>query len=113
VVSRWIADTDRAVLLAEVDGVPVGLVSLWIRERLGWVAPEAWVGDLVVSAPGRRRGVARALVDACAELARVHGCRQLWLECGFDRADAHAFYASAGFTAAGYDYRLRLEPTKP
>ena len=101
---------DGTLFVAEEDGEVVGCASLWIRPRLNWTTPEAWLPDLVVTASRRRRGAARALVDACAAEGRRRGCHALKLESGHERADAHALYEALGFEDFGRAYRLRLAP---
>jgi GNAT superfamily N-acetyltransferase len=98
------------VLLADLDGTPSGVAAMLVRPRLNWPTPEAWLSDLYVAVPARGRGVGRALVDACAGIAREAGCHLLRLEAGHGRREAHALYASLGFRHAGRDYQLALAP---
>jgi len=55
----------------------------------------------------RRRGAARALLDACVAAARDRGCHRLVLESGRERAEAQ-LYESYGFTFGGRAYGLSL-----
>jgi ribosomal-protein-alanine N-acetyltransferase len=60
--------------------------------------------DLVaigVLAPHRRTGIARKLLARCEDHARTAGAQRLMLEVADDNHGARAFYASAGFEAAG------------
>ena len=98
-----------AIFLAEDEGARVGVASLWSRPRLNWTRPEAWVPDLYVDPAYRRRGHARALLDACAEEGRARGCHRLTLESGHDRAEAHRLYETYGFVHHGRFYGLRLD----
>ena len=108
VYGGYLADPNAAVLVAELDGTIAGVASIVTRPRLNWVTPEAWIADLVVDPGRRRRGVGKALVDACAAHARGRGCHLLRLECGTSRHEAHALYEAYGFERAGYDFQLRL-----
>ena len=99
---------DAEVFVAELDGAIAGAVSLWVRPRLNWTTPEAWIPDLYVDPAFRRRGAARALLDACVAAARERGCHRLVLESGHERAEAHQLYESYGFTHGGRFYGLRL-----
>ncbi|MCC6223313.1 MAG: GNAT family N-acetyltransferase [Thermoleophilia bacterium] len=103
-----IAHPDGVVLVAEKDGELAGAASLWFRPRLNWTAPEAWLPDLYVRPAHRRRGVARALLDACVAEARARGCHALKLESGHDRTLSHPLYEAYGFAHHGRAYRLEL-----
>jgi ribosomal protein S18 acetylase RimI-like enzyme len=99
---------DAEIFVAELEGAIAGAVSLWVRPRLNWTTPEAWIPDLYVDPAFRRRGAARALLDACVAAARERGCHRLVLESGHERAEAHLLYESYGFTHGGRFYALRL-----
>jgi ribosomal protein S18 acetylase RimI-like enzyme len=99
---------DAAVFVAELDGEVAGAVSLWIQPRLNWLTPQAWIPDLYVEAAFRRRGAARALLDACVAEARSRGCHMLVLESGHHRAEAHELYEAYGFQHYARAYALRL-----
>jgi len=103
-----LAHPDAMVFVAEVEGAVAGAVSLWFRPRLNWRSVEAWIPDLYVHPAYRRRGAARALLDACAAAARERGCHRLSLESGHERLEAHQLYEAFGFTNAGRFYALNL-----
>jgi ribosomal protein S18 acetylase RimI-like enzyme len=99
---------DAAIFVAESGGELVGAVSLWIQPRLNWTTPQGWIPDLYVDPAFRRRGAARALLDACAELCRERDCHVLVLESGHHRAEAHRLYESYGFEHYARAYTLKL-----
>ena len=99
---------DAEVFVAELGGAIAGAVSLWFRPRLNWTTLEAWVPDLYVDPAFRRRGAARALLDACIQAARERGCHCLVLASGHQRAEAHLLYEHYGFTHSGRVYGLML-----
>ena len=99
---------DAVVFVAESNGRIVGAASFWVRPRLNWTNPEAWIPDLIVSSPHRQRGTARRLLDACAAEARARGCHVLRLESGPERAAAHWLYEAYGFRHFARAYELRL-----
>lgn len=100
--------SDAKVYVAELDGEVAGAVSLRFVPRLNWTTPQAWIPDLYVDPAFRRRGAARALLDACATEARSRGCHVLVLESGHHRAEAHELYESYGFTHFARAYALEL-----
>lgn len=99
---------DAKVFVAELDGQVAGAVSLWFQPRLNWTTPQAWIPDLYVEPAFRRRGAARALLDACVEEARSRGCHRLVLESGHHRAEAHRLYEQYGFEHYARAYALEL-----
>ena len=100
--------SDCRIYLAEVDGELAGAVSLWIQPRLNGPTPQGWIPDLYVDERFRRRGVGRALLDACAEECRRRGCHVVTLESGHHRAEAHRLYESYGFVHHARAYVLQL-----
>jgi ribosomal protein S18 acetylase RimI-like enzyme len=99
---------DAQIFVAELAGEVAGAVSLWIQPRLNWTTPQAWVPDLYVDSEHRRRGAARALLDACVAEARRRGCHRLVLESGHHRAEAHRLYEDYGFEHYARAYALEL-----
>lgn len=104
------ADAWSVGLLAEVVGGGLPTVHALVAEEhgevLGYAAGSlvvevAELQRLVVAAPARRRGVARALLDAVHALACDAGARRLLLEVRADNEGALAFYAAAGFVEVG------------
>jgi ribosomal protein S18 acetylase RimI-like enzyme len=102
---------DCRIYVAEFGGDVGGAVSLWIQPRLNWTTPQGWIPDLYVAPAFRRRGAARALLDACVDECRRRGCHVLTLESGHHRAEAHRLYESYGFVHHARAYILKLEPT--
>ena len=108
VVMAHLEHEDAQVFVAELDGEVAGAVSLWIQPRLNWTTPQAWIPDLYVDPAFRRRGAARALLDACVDEARRRGCHRLVLESGHHRAEAHQLYEGYGFEHYARAYGLEL-----
>lgn len=111
-VTRSWADTlatpRRAVLLAEVDGVPVGTVDVVVlanTARRG--RPYLLVENVVVAAGHRRRGIARALLAEAERRGRAAGCYKLVLSA--EDPEAFAFYEAAGLHATARTYKLYLD----
>jgi ribosomal protein S18 acetylase RimI-like enzyme len=109
VFEEHIVSRDARTFVAEDGGRIVGIVSFWLRQRLNWTTVEAWIPDLFVAPEARRRGHARALLDACADEARRHGCHRLVLESGHQRTGGHQLYEAYGFVHHGRAYALLLQ----
>jgi ribosomal protein S18 acetylase RimI-like enzyme len=61
---------------------------------------EATLDELAVSDRYRRRGIGRALIEECARLGRIAGCRRLGLWVTGDNESAQALYRAMGFHVA-------------
>jgi len=109
VFERTLARPDASPLVAEVDGLVVGFMSLEFRERLNHVRRQAWIPDLIVTAGARRVGAGRALLQRGFELAAERGCWSVTLESGYARQAAHELYRTAGMTEDGYYFTLRFD----
>ncbi|ARQ70498.1 GNAT family N-acetyltransferase [Streptomyces marincola] len=67
-----------------------------------------YVDDLVVTAAIRSAGVGHALLSHLEERARELGCRELSLDSGTQRTDAHRFYARERMSIAAFHFRKPL-----
>ncbi|GGL88273.1 GNAT family N-acetyltransferase [Nakamurella endophytica] len=93
--SRFLARDDVHLLVAEIDGRPVGWV--YGQELLhpdGEVT--ALLYSLDVAAGARRQGVGRALTERFVDVVRRRGCSEAWVLTEPDNAAAQATYRSAG-----------------
>ncbi len=94
---------DRAVVLVAVDGGAIlGSATLELAQRIDdddpALAPgEAHIRMLGVLPEARGRGVARALMDACFELARDAGKGRITLHTTERMRAAQAMYEAMGF----------------
>jgi ribosomal protein S18 acetylase RimI-like enzyme len=82
-----------AVVVAELDGAIVGAAI---------AAFDGWRGNfyrLAVAPPFRRRGIARALVEAGEARLRALGAPRVTALVAFDDAAARGFWASVGYGA--------------
>jgi len=74
VFDRWVSDAGAEFQAAEVDGVVVGV------QRIRPYAPGlVWYEGLRVASSHRRRGIARAMLEAAIEEARQQGFREMRL----------------------------------
>ncbi len=92
---------DTASMLAELDGTPVGFISLEFRDRLGASRSEGWIPDLVVTEAARGRDIGAALLDAAFAEAQERGASAVKLESGSHRLVAHQLYRAAGMNDVG------------
>jgi ribosomal protein S18 acetylase RimI-like enzyme len=93
---------DSVILLAEVsvrdaDPTPAGFVQLYPKwssttMQLDWI-----LNDLFVEPSFRRRGIARALMQAAAKFARAQGAANVTLKTQVTNTPAQALYESLGW----------------
>jgi ribosomal protein S18 acetylase RimI-like enzyme len=95
-VSPGMRDAMRGFIWEE-DGQPVG-VSNVLRRGLsdGWM-----IGNVAVLPAYRRRGIARKLVEACMDLARERGAKQIVLDVVAGNTPAYRLYEALGFVHFG------------
>ena len=108
--ARMLAQDGRTVLLAELDGEPVGTADLTIAPGLIHGArARASVDYVVVDREHRREGVGRALMDECERRARAADCYEVLLMSGDHRQGAHRFYEALGYERCATGFMLDLE----
>ena len=91
----------RTLVAEEPGGRLLGLVDMEFRQRLGHPRPQAWINDLVVTAPMRGHGVGAALLAHAEELALKRGCFRMSLETAGWREATHTFYMRQGWRDNG------------
>ncbi|MET0580528.1 MAG: GNAT family N-acetyltransferase [Pseudoxanthomonas sp.] len=96
------------ILLAELDRKPVAFTQLFpsfssVRAGRSWI-----LNDLYVHACARRKGIARALLDAAADFARIDGAIRLELETDPDNRSAQSLYRHMGWEPYDGTLRFRL-----
>jgi aminoglycoside 3-N-acetyltransferase I len=93
--ARFLSSPDHHLLLAYDDGRPVGMIS-GVETTHPDKGTEMFLYELGVDEDARRRGVATALVNALAALARDRGCHGMWVAVDTDNVAALATYRRAG-----------------
>ena len=92
---------DSGVFLAELDGNPVGCLWMTEQQTPEWtiLVPRryAMIGNVVVSAQVRRRGIGRALLDRAHRWATDRGIDEVELNVYEFNAGAIALYEQLGY----------------
>jgi GNAT superfamily N-acetyltransferase len=73
----------------------------------GW---HAYVDDLVSDQAARSAGYGKALLAWIAKYAAARGCKQMHLDSGVQRHDAHRFYLRERMDITCYHFRRALGP---
>ncbi len=94
--ARILAQADQRLLIAELDGRPVGWLHAVIWEFVE-TDPFVVIAGLVVDRAHRKRGIGRTLMRQAEEWAVERGCSfvRLWSSSG--RTVAHRFYERLGY----------------
>ncbi len=92
------------VIVAVVEGSPVGLATIHLRHMINHEAPIGQLTLLVVDERVRGQGVGRVLVAESEAWARARGCKRFVVTTALRRTEAHAFYEKLGFTHTGRRY---------
>lgn len=97
--AAFAVEPSSRVLVAEEQGVLVGLASATVMPLLHEEASWCRLSALVVVEQAGKEGVGRALVEAVEEFARTRGCRLVEVTSGErrEREAAHRFYAALGY----------------
>ena len=94
---RFLVTPGHHLLLAFVDEVPAGFVS-GVELTHPDKGTEMFLYELAVDGPFRRHGIGKALVDALLEIARAHGCYDMWVLTDHDNDAALATYRATATT---------------
>jgi len=92
---RFLEEPGHHLLLAYVDGQPVGMVT-GVEMTHPDKGTEMFLYELGVSEAARGRGVGTALVAELAAVARRRGCYGMWVGTDDDNAAALATYEATG-----------------
>ncbi len=86
----------EVVFVAELDGTVAGYVHAEIYSLLYW-EPMVNILGLAVSSDCRRQGAGKALMERVEEWVRIRGLKEIRLNSGGTRKEAHEFYRAVGF----------------
>lgn len=98
----------RLAFVEEAAG-PVAVAGFRIGENLAW-GRHLFVDDLVTLPPFRSRGYGARLLAWLRQRAAIEGCRQIHLESGTQRVDAHRFYEREGMQMSSFHFVENVTP---
>lgn len=108
-ITHILHNPDQKILVAQRSGKIVGAVTLTLKvsisERIGYI------DDLIVHPEHRRKGIARALMDAVLDITDRQKLATV-LASGSDRVEARALYEELGYAVSDRDMLIRLAQTK-
>lgn len=91
-IARKLKVQRELFLVAELEGVVVGVVMA------GYDGHRGWINYLAVDIGQRRRGIGTALMRDAERRLRLSGCPKINLQVRRENAAVQAFYAALGFT---------------
>ena len=98
------------VLVAEVDGVVVGVCQVIIFQHFqhagGWCAE---IESVHVRSDVRSRGIGALMLRAAEELALERGCYRIQLTSRNVRVDAHRFYLANGYDQTSQGFKKSFD----
>jgi GNAT superfamily N-acetyltransferase len=106
VLDDWLADERGQLLVAAIDGVPVGVAYVVL------LAPtEAWLQGLRVHPEHRRKGLAHQFLGRCLDVARQRGARVARLATGSSNVAVHRTVERAGMRRVAVVWVLEASAT--
>lgn len=108
VKQQMVEERFRLVAALDSDGEIRGLAGFRVQTML-FRGRDLYVDDLVTDAGARSQGFGATLFDWLVAEARRLDCRQLSLDSGVQRFDAHRFYLRKRMAITGHHFTLRLD----
>ncbi len=103
------ADPNQRLILAELDGAPVGTLQLRFLPGLGFRG--AWRGQIEsvrIASSLRGNGLGEAMIRWAVEQCRARDCKLVQLMSQDRRVAAHRFYRRIGFEQTHLGMKLHL-----
>lgn len=107
-ITSYINDKDKKLLVACQDSKIIGLVSILFLTRLNRTQEELYVPELIVSTEHQNKGAGRKLIGHCIKIAKRRKCFRIRLESGYPRKGSHQFYKRIGFEDYALTFRKKL-----
>jgi GNAT superfamily N-acetyltransferase len=103
------ADPNQLLVVADVDGTPVGTLQLTFIPGLSRQgAVRAQIEAVRIRSDQRGGGLGGQLIGWAIEAARQRGCALVQLTTDASRTDAHRFYQRLGFQPSHVGMKLTL-----
>ena len=107
-IAATAAEPEQRLLVAERDGMLLGMLALDVMYYLPLDALSCRVVALAVAPEARRQGVGRWLLREAEQHARQAGAARIELTSAGHRVEAHAFYRECGYEDTAVRFMKRL-----
>ena len=101
-------DASSYLLVAAMEGTPVGFINFTIRQTILHRSPSALIDELVVAEEYQGKGVGKQLVLAAIEKCRQLGCCEVEVSTEKINLKARNFYKRYGFEERGMLFEMDL-----
>jgi GNAT superfamily N-acetyltransferase len=103
------ADPDELLLVADLDGAPVGMLQLSFLRHLTYQGGlRAHIEGVRTRSDMRGQGIGRQQMAHAIEKAKERGCYMVQLTTDKQRPDAIRFYETLGFEARHEGFKMML-----
>jgi len=96
------------IVYIEQDGKAICAAGFRMEEMLHR-GKSIYVDDLVTLSEYRSKGAGGKMMDWIIDFAKKNNCKQIHLDSGVQRFDAHRFYLSKGFVISSHHFVLKLD----
>ncbi|MEO8510817.1 MAG: GNAT family N-acetyltransferase [Chloroflexota bacterium] len=104
--TQLVGGADLLASIAEVDGMPAGVVIAQLRWPFYTLEPQLWISELVVTEPARGRGIGRQLLSTALASAAERQAYGASVTAAPTREAAGRLLRVAGFDEVGSGYAL-------
>jgi ribosomal protein S18 acetylase RimI-like enzyme len=95
-VEKYLDQPDARILLAEENGISVGMISFFIRFNLFHAGRVCQIEELVVKEEVQGRGIGGKLLEEVIKIARDQRCAEISVSTMFTNKRAISFYKNHG-----------------
>lgn len=103
-LTMLLADPGYATFVADTDGDVVGVAGVTLSRYYEKDGLYARLVVLSVSSTARGLGIGGRLVQAVERWANTQGAREVLVNSGLHRGEAHRFYEQRGYSRTGYRF---------
>lgn len=108
IYNRQIFDCHHLLIVAELNQLVIGFLSLQVKEHLHHAGKIAEIIELIIHEPSRSLRIGDTLFQAAKKFAKENDCSQLELCTNVRRLRAHQFYERQGMNKSHHCFTISL-----